>query len=385
MDLNLYFNPVSIERSDFPLVEEKNSFSRSIRINTPDTPISNLEDYNIAIMGVCEDRNAYVKGSAASPDIIRQNLYQLAKIDRKIKLIDLGNLKITENIKDSYFALRDILLELEEKKITLLVLGGSQDLSVGMAMSLEGKKGFHSITSIDSKLDFGFGKQALNSRNYLDTILNQKNSSKITITNLGHQIYFTPNNLFDKFEKAGHHSIRLGNVRENLQQVEPYFRDSDLLLIDISSVRQSDSPGASGATPNGFFGHEFCQLCRYAGASPNMKAVLFSELLPEKDPDKMTSHLIAQAIWYFIDGMLIRKSESPQEKGSKKFIVSSSAADQNLVFFKSNQTDRWWMEIPVKNPETGKNHLIACSYQDYLRACTNDIPDKWWRFMRRFS
>lgn len=385
MDLNPYFNPVSLERSENPLIRENNSFNRSIRINTPDTPIVNTGDFDIAIMGVNEDRNAFIKGSASAPDTIRHMLYQLAMVNRKTRLIDLGNLKKTDNINDSYYALRDIFLELEEKNVTLIVLGGSQDLATGLSMAFGQKKSFHSILSLDSRLDFGFGKENLNSRNYLDHLLKQKNSGKWSITNLGHQVYFTPTSLFDKFEKAGHHSVRVGQVRENLRMAEPFFRDSNILIADIGSVRQSDAPGASNASPNGYFGHEFCQLCRYAGASENMKAVLFSELIPEKDPANMTAHLIAQAVWYFIEGFSIRKKENPREKGSKKFIVSTSAADQNLVFYKSNFTDRWWMEVPVKNPETGENHLLSCSYEDYQKACTNELPDIWWRFMRKYS
>lgn len=385
MDLNPYFNPVSLERSEYPLINEKNSFSRSIRINTPDTPISRPEEFDVAIMGVQEERNAYIPGSANATDIIRQKLYELAAVNRKTRIIDLGNLKIAEKVNDTYFALRDILLELIEKNVVLIVMGGSQDLAKGLALAFENRKGFHSFTTIDSRLDFGFGKEALNSRNYLDDILKQKNSSKLSIYNMGHQVYFTPVGLYDKFENAGHHSLRIGSIRENVGITEPYLRDSELVLADLSSVKQSDAPAASGPSPNGFYGHEFCQLSRYAGASNKMKAILFSELIPEKDINGMTSHLVAQAIWYFVDGLAIRKPENPQEKGSKKFIVSTSAADQNLVFYKSNLTDRWWMEIPVINPDTSKNYLMPCSYEDYQRACTNDIPDRWWRFMKRFS
>lgn len=385
MDLNHYFDPVSLTKSEFTLINEINSFSRSIRINTPDTPILDPSEFDIAIMGVKEDRNAYIKGSGSAPDLIREKLYQLAAVSKKLRIMDMGNLKITDNINDSYFALRDILLELTEHNIVLVILGGSQDLAAGLSLVFEGKKGFHNVSSIDSRLDFGFGKDNLSSRNYLDHILKQKNASGLTISNLGHQVYFTPVKLSDKFESAGHQSIRLGPLRENIKLCEPYLRDSEHLYVDISSVKQSDAPGTSCPSPNGFFGHELCQLLRYAGASDKLNTLLISEIIPGADTGGITSHLAAQAIWYFLEGFSIRKPENPREKGSKKFIVSASSAKQNLVFYKSNATDRWWMEVPVKDAVSGKNYLISCSYEDYQKACTNDIPDRWWRFMSRFS
>ena len=116
-----------------------------------------------------------------------------------------------------------------------------------------------------------------------------------------------------------------------------------------------------------------------------MKAILFSEIIPENDINDQSVHLTAQAIWYFIDGLTLKEVENPQKKGSKKFIVSNSSAEQNLIFYKSNSTNRWWMEIPFQEKHEKKNHLFSCSYEDYQMACTNEIPDRWWRLMRKFG
>jgi hypothetical protein len=95
--------------------------------------------------------------------------------------------------------------------------------------------------------------------------------------------------------------------------------------------------------------------------------------------------LAAQAIWYFMEGLSFRKNENPQKAGSKKFIVSLSGGNNNIIFYKSNSSDRWWVELPVINPVTEKNYLISCSYEDYQRACNSEIPDRWWKRMRKYS
>lgn len=385
MNLNDYFDPVSLEKPTFSHLKAENTISRSIAIHTPDTPIKNVADYNVAIFGVKEDRNAFSRGSASTPDKVREKLYMLGNGHKKLKIIDLGNLKSTGNIEDSYFALRDILTELMKNSVTALIIGGSQDLGIGLARAFDDYEGFWNFTTIDARLDFGQAEYTQISSNYLESLIQNKKYKKLSITNIGHQQYFTPVSLLDKFENAGHHSIRLGEVRADLQIVEPILRDTFILSADINAVRQPDAPAGSSPSPNGFFGHEFCQLTRYAGASPYLKAILFSELLPENDLNDLSTHLLAQSIWYFLDGLSIKQEEDPRGKGMKKFIVSTSAANHNMIFYKSNQTDRWWMEIPIKDPLLDKNYIVSCSYKDYQKACVNEIPDRWWKLMRRFS
>ncbi|MCF8378497.1 MAG: formimidoylglutamase [Bacteroidales bacterium] len=385
MDLNLYFNPVSLEKPHLNYLNDSESFVHSVSIHTPDTPISNLENYDVAIMGIEEDRNALVPGSATAPDAIRKNLFLLGYVNKKTKIIDLGNLKITSNISDSYFALRDVFTEITEKNLVLIVLGGSQDLATGITKAFENYSDIWSVTSLDSRLDLNSGKEILSSGNYLSHLLKHKNSKKLNFNNIGHQVYFTPNSLLDKFEKKGQSSSRLGNIRDNIASMEPILRDTDVMVVDLGVVKQSEAPGASSPSPNGLTGYEFCQLLRYAGASSKMKALLMSEFIPDRDINEQSSHLIAQAIWYFIDGLSLKKVENPHDKGCKKFIVSNSSSEQNMIFIKSNSTNRWWMEISGKEKNKNKNLLFSCTYEDYQMACINEIPDRWWRLMRKFG
>lgn len=385
MDLNLYFNPVSLDKPSLKTLSDSDSFAHSVNIHTPNTPIANLENYDVAIMGVEEDRNAFIPGSASAPDAIRKKLFLLGYVNKKTKIIDLGNLKITSNISDSYFAIRDVFLELSEKNIVLIILGGSQDLAMGITKAFETYPDIWSVTSLDSRLDFSTNKEEISSKNYLNHLIKHKNSKKLNFNNIGHQVYFTPNSLLDKFEKKGQSSTRLGVIRDNLSSAEPILRDTDLLVVDLGVVKQSEAPGSSCPSPNGLTGYEFCQLLRYSGASSKMKALIFSEFIPEKDINEQSSHLIAQAIWYFIDGLSLKKLENLDEKGSKKFIVNNSSAEQNMIFIKSTITDRWWMEIPVPDKDKKKNLHFSCTYEDYQKACINEIPDRWWKLMRKFT
>ncbi len=383
MDLNDYFNPVSLEKPAIHLIPHDLSFSRKIKIHTADHKIQKISDFDVAIIGVPDDKNAFIKGSADAPDAVRSKLYQLASINRKTKIIDLGNLKQTANSNDTYFALRDIITELTEKSVIALLIGGSQDLSYGVDLALNKKNSMYSFLSIDARLDLGFKEKTISSRNYLDTILPNKDPRFFNYTNIGHQTYFTPDRLKDMIDKKGYESLRLGYVRSNLSAIEPQIRDTSFLSLDMSSVRQSDAPGVTLPSPNGFFGQEICQLARYAGAAPELKAFGVFELSPENDINGHSSHLAAQTIWYFLEGVYIRIKENPQIAGATKFIVTLESAGQDISFYKSLKTERWWLEIPAINPITEMNYLISCNYEDYQMASSNEIPERWWKAFHR--
>jgi hypothetical protein len=108
---------------------------------------------------------------------------------------------------------------------------------------------------------------------------------------------------------------------------------------------------------------------------------------PPRDSNDQTAHLAAQSIWYFLEGLSHRIRENPLDTPEhiKKFIVNLNAAGHDIIFHKSTLSERWWMEIPVKNPVSGYNFFVSCSYEDYQQACNEELPDRWWRFLHRLG
>ena len=255
----------------------------------------------------------------------------------------------------------------------------------------------HNVLTVDSRLDFTLSKEVTNSCNYLNYIISKDKKKIFNYANIGHQAFFvteknhdtlgeTLSNV-DKLDKTYLESIRLGDARSNLETTEPLIRDSTFVSIDLSAVRQSDAPGVSVPSPNGFTGEELCRLTRYAGLSERVKVAGLFELTPSADNNRQTAHLAAQAAWYFLEGLTHRIKENPVDspEHTKKFIVKLNAAGHDIVFHKSNISERWWMEIPVKNPTTGYNFFVSCAYEDYQQACNQEIPERWWRYLHRLS
>ena len=56
--------------------------------------------------------------------------------------------------------------------------------------------------------------------------------------------------------------------------------------------------------------------------------------------------MVSQIIWYFIEGVncRIKDDDFKDEQLYQKFNVLIE--DQDIIFYKSVKTGRWWMEIP---------------------------------------
>lgn len=379
LDLNDYFAPVSIEKPDYELLTGQSSFVHNISIHTENNPIKDLKRYRIAIIGVPDGRSSPNTGSAKGPDLIRDRLYRLARIPGKSKVIDLGNMKTGLTFNDTLAGLTDILTYLLQENVFPLIIGGSSALVPSIDRSLSLTPTPYTFTSIDSRIDFIGERKEADSFNFLNTILYNNKSSLDHFINIGYQTYLNDQQTINRFIKRRSELVRIGDVRQAIHLTEPLLRDSDVVAVDISAVRQSDAPGTISPSPNGFYGEEICLLSRYAGISDKLKVFGLFEVNPEFDIRFQTTGLAAQIIWFFLEGFSQKQYETPalSDSNSGRFVryhVRVTDLEEDLIFVKSNLTDRWWIEIKTGTPE---NIYIACAHEDYLKANRNEVPERW--------
>ena len=385
MDFNDYFNPVSLEKPDERIFFKESLFCKRIKTHTANSPISDIDDVNVVIIGVPEERNAISSGSRLAPDVVREKLYQLVSIKGPLNIFDFGNLKLGNSINDTYFALRDAMSELIEKNIIPIVIGGSQDLTYGMFSAYEFLKRKVNLVTFDARIDLQNANNELKSDSYLSTILVRRDTL-FNYVNIGQQIYFLDDKEIAFLDKTLSYPVRLGLVRGNMPAIEPILRDADLISLDVCSIKQNDAPGQSFPSPNGFYSEEICQLARYAGLGDRISSFGLFEINPKLDINNQTSHLIAQVIWYFLDGLANRQKETPAEedKSFKKFIIHLDHEGRDVTFYKSMKTNRWWIEIPSLNKDR-KNIIAACNYEDYQTTCEKEIPDIYWKLFQKIN
>jgi arginase family enzyme len=380
MDLLHYFDPVDFEMFEYAdWANKKNTLGTLLHKNQEKL---NPDKADLIIIGVPEDRNAVVPGSGKAPDEIRKHLYNLNRIGPRFKVLDLGNLKLGHSANDSYFALRDICEHILENKQTLIILGGSQDLTFGMTKAFEGK--LFNMVTVDPKFDYRKGVKTINSENYLNLIF-EKQKNLYTYTAIAYQNYFVDATDIDQYNNFHWDVKRLGQIRYNLTSVEPILRNANVFSFDMNALRYLDAPGQSMCSPNGLYSEEACQIARYAGTSDELRLAGFFNLIPEKDISSNSTNLMAQIVWHFLDGFYNRKPEDPTEDSEdfNQFMVEMSNLSITLVFFQSRVTGRWWMEISDFENRKKDIYLVPCDEDDYKNATHGDIPDRWWKNIRK--
>jgi formiminoglutamase len=379
VNLNDYFSPVCLEGPDFEHLTRQSVFPHNINIHTENNSIKDISKHKIAILGVPEGRNSPNIGSNRGPDVIREQLYKLAKIPGKSKVIDLGNMKQGVTFTDTMTGLTDILSLLIEENLFPLIIGGSSALVPAIDRALSKQNLRYTLTAVDPRIDFSNDRKEPDSFNYMNAIFNNHKSTFDHYINIGYQTYLNDQQVINRFQKRNSELLRIGDIRQSFYLAEPLFRDSDVTIFDISAVRQSDAPGTFCPSPNGFYGEEICLLARYAGISDHLKIFGLFDVNPEFDIRLQTSGLAAQILWFFLEGFSQKQYETPGLSNSNselfvKYHVRIANIDDDLIFVKSKITDRWWMEIPVGKDQ---NHYVACSHDDYLKANRSEIPERW--------
>jgi arginase family enzyme len=379
VSLNDYFNPVSIESPDFENISGQGGFPHNIAVHTDSTPVNDISKYKIAILGVPEGRNSLNAGSLKGPDMIRGQLYRLAKIPGKSKIIDLGNMKQGVTFNDTVAGLTDVLSLLLQEKVFPVIIGGSSALVPAIDKAISQFKTGYTLTAVDPRIDYSNERKTPDSFNFLNSIINNHKSNFFHYINIGYQTYLNDQQIINRFLKRRSELLRIGDVRQAIHLTEPLFRDSDVTIFDISAVRQSDAPGTISPSPNGFYGEEICLLSRYAGISDKLTVFGLFEVNPEFDVRNQTSGLAAQILWFFLEGFSQKQYETPALSTSDsgrfiKFHVRVTDLVDDLIFVKSVLTDRWWIEILSENDKT---LYVACSHEDYLKANRNEVPDRW--------
>jgi arginase family enzyme len=384
MEIASFFDPVE----HFPSEDlEETGQPRLGNVIARFVPGQDFPDYthaDIALIGVGEDRASVGNnGCAGAPDEIRKSLYKLFPGPYPNRIVDLGNIKPGNMLRDTYFALASTIAELVGNKVVPVILGGSQDLTYANYQAYQALGQIINIVVVDPIFDLGKSEQEITSQSYLSGIILHQPNYLFNFANIGYQTYLVDQDAVALMKSLFFDTYRLGMVRQNLDEVEPIVRNADLVSFDVSAIRQSDAPANGNASPNGFYGEEACQIARYAGLSDKLTSIGFYEVNPLHDHRGQTAGLVAQMIWYFIDGFYQRAHDFPfhNEEDYLKYRVSITDHKEEIIFLKSKKTDRWWMEIPLlaeQKIKFDRHYLVPCSYSDYQAACRDEIPDRWW-------
>ena len=378
-----FLSPLNTEILDYIEGLSSQQLGSKVVLHTSEA-FPELSKVTIGIIGVLENRGNKNGNQEIDLIAIRKELYGLFPGNWDASIADFGDILGGNSSEDTFFALRKVAARLIKNKVIPIVIGGSQDLTYALYRAYDDLEQMVNLVAIDSQFDFGKESDAVSASSYLTKIVIEEPNNLFNYCNIGYQTYYNSQEEIDLVEKLFFDAYRLGEVSNTIAIAEPVFRDADLVSLDINAVKSSDSGNFTHFVPNGFNGKEICALSRYAGISDKVTSFgIFNHNDTEQE-----SVLIAQIIWYFIEGFHYRSNEYPfgSRENYLKYIVPSE--EEELIFYKSDKTDRWWIEIPFVtngNNKLKRNTLLPCSYEEYLAACDQELPERWWKAQRKNS
>ncbi len=364
--------PVSAELEQFISTLPKHSLGRTIGVHTVGS-FPQMDKVDLALITVKENRGSSNITEKVAFDEFRTNFYQLFPGNWTKKIVDLGTVEAGESIEDTYVAVKMLVADLVKQNILPIIIGGSQDITYGMYRGYDTLEQNVNLVCIDNKIDV-IADVENPSENFMTRIIMEAPNNLHNFSALGYQTYFNSQEEIDLINKMYFEAYRLGEIISNVKISEPVLRDADIVSLDINAVKSSDLGYFSHFNPNGFDGREICVLARYAGLSDRVSSFGVFNI----DNISQKSLLITQILWYFVEGYNFRMNEYPYISKSTylKYIVPLE--EQELVFFKSDVSERWWIEINSLE-DSNRKMLFPCSYDDYKQSLENIVPDRWWR------
>lgn len=378
-----FLSPVDEEIIQYVSTLSSQHLGSKVAFHT-DKEFPDSDKIRIAILGVLDNRGDKQAYEEVDLIAIRKAFYGLYPGNWESPIADFGDILPGNSIEDTFFALQKVLSKLLRQGVIPIVLGGTQDLTYGMYRAYDSQEQMVNLVSVDSKFDLGKQEEGVSADSYLSKIILDEPNNLFNYCNIGYQTYYNSQEEIDLIEKLYFDAYRLGEISNTIELAEPVFRDADIVSIDLNSVKSSYSGNFVTFTPNGFDGKEICSLARYAGISDKVSSFgVFNH-----QNKKEEAVLIAQILWYFIEGVNYRSNEYPF--GSREHYIKYIVPLENeeLVFYKSNKTGRWWIEINFfagQHNKLKKNTLLPCSHEEYLTACNQEIPERWWKAQRKNS
>lgn len=182
---------------------------------------------------------------------------------------------------------------------------------------------------------------------------------------LGFQRHLIPKEILVGVDLNKRDNLSLGVISNDLTKVEPVLRNSDVVNLDLGSIRSSDLAHDT-SRPAGFSIETFIQIAKYAGYSNNLKILNFT--FKGTANEMILAELLATSIWYFLES--IQQNLGDNDGSIESFLIEVENSDQFVTFYQSFTTKKCWMTV-----ETGETP-ISISISEFNEAKESGVINK---------
>lgn len=329
----------------------------------------------LTIVGIAENEEEEV-----IIEKIRKSFYSLFWHLPDCLISDCGNLHNYE--MDEWHIILSKLIDLPT--VVLLLCPRPEKILAVYRSFIELKRTVN-LLYIDNTCRFGKFDEALSDNNFISKLISNEPNYLFNISYVGYQTYLNNPSDLSAFEKFNFDLVRLGLIRENSRILEPLARNADFAILSCESLRSCDFT-TTNQSPNGLTPEEFCQIARYSGLSNKLSSLQFSGF--GTHISSASIQLIAQAMWFFADGIHARIDDGSISDDSIYITYKVAVSIQNteIVFYKNRINGRWWMKVPLMDDTKNRfrrHQIIPCLYDDYKQALEGEIPENWWKAFQK--
>jgi len=268
-------------------------------------------------------RNLGRPGAARAPHEVRHWLYRLTPVDAgcnldlaSLRLVDLGNVRITERLEQSQDALAEVVAAVLTGGGLPIVLGGGHETVYGTYLGYVLAGRTPGLINLDAHLDVrpcldGLGHSGSPFRQALEHPKQPLPGSRYAC--LGAQPQAVSRDHFEYVQRRGGDVRWAEEVRGRL--VPAFVEECERLKaqrcpihisLDADVVQISDVPGVSAPNAVGLSGLEVIQAIERAGQTPAVASLDLVEINPELDRDGQSARWAAVALWHFLRGLCLR-------------------------------------------------------------------------------
>lgn len=375
-DLNIFFEASEITKT----TKTARAYSVLSKTDMYSKRFPDWKNADIALIGVSDNRGAGGEQSDFKGiEAIREKFYNLTCWSERVQICDLGNLAPGPESEDTILRLKEVCTLLMEHNTLPLIIGGSHDLTLGQFGAYELMEKPITVVNVDARIDLYSGSNSLAHQTFLHKIFTSEPGFLFDFTQAAVQSYLVPEEFTQLIEKMYFRVLRLGKMRDDFEETEPFFRAADLLSFDLCALRSGDAPASKLNEPFGLTAEEACRLMFYTGMGGRVSSAGIYGYDASVDREGKAAAVAAVMLWYFIDGFARRVDpETFHSDDYLTYLVPVKQDPKGIKFYKSKKTGKWWLEVPLSNEYNDKTHeIIPCSYKDYEGAVAGDIPERW--------
>ncbi|MGV8914181.1 MAG: arginase [Kaistella sp.] len=313
-------------------------------IKTEKWQLGNLISGEIKENGIvlifCSDYRGLENGSAEILDFrkVRKELYQLSQLDFDLPLCDIGDLISGKSHQDTHYILQEVLSMCHYKNAIPVIVGGSSDLAFSLFSALNFHQKNINYTEISNIISLNNETNEISEKNFLSKILGSKTFTLKNYHHLGYQKHLNALDSVKLMKEVEFEVMRLAEMMNATERAEPYLRRADLVTLNCDAVESLGDGFSVNPQVNGLNKREICAYMKEIGLGENLKSVGIFNFNANSE-DLLNHQLLAQMIWYLIEGINIQKSH-PKERSYETFWVLIE--EDQYAFKRDTFSDLWY-------------------------------------------